>query len=364
MQRTTIARIAHALPATTLSYAQVVERFGEKPVASIYKMSGIRDRRVVAPGQCASDLAVAAARRLLAHAGVDRAAIDLLIFASQTPDYRIPATACRLQAELGLPECCLTFDMNQACASFIFAMQVAHSMVAAGTARNTLVLNADALSTLIHPQDRGLVTLHGDAAAASLVSPCDEGGFEFFEVGTAGADYDKLLVPAGGARLPCSEKTRQETTDDTGCVRSAEHLFMDGPAVFHFALYKVKDFLKTILQKHAVSVADYDLVLFHQANKTMVDLLYKNLGVPPEKRFYFLEHVGNSSGASLPSLLAQAWREGVIRPGMRTLQCAFGGGLSWGAFSIKWPANAAAAVPGDIDVPPPASPLSIGTPHE
>ena len=127
----TIRAIAHALPATSLTYEDLVARFGEKHVASIYRMSGIRDRRVVAAGQCASDLAVAAAQRLFEHARVEPGTIDALIFVSQTPDYRSPATACKLQAELGLPERCTAFDMNQACAAFIFGLQVAHSMVVA-----------------------------------------------------------------------------------------------------------------------------------------------------------------------------------------------------------------------------------------
>lgn len=353
----TIRSIAHALPATMLTYEDLAARFGEKAVASIYRMSGIRDRRVVAPGQCASDLAVAAARRLIAHARVDLGAIDALIFASQTPDYRLPATASRLQAELGLREECSTFDMNQACASFVFGLQVAHSMVVAGTARSVLLLNGDAITTLINPQDRGLVTLHGDAAAATLVEPSDAaaGGIEFIEVGTSGKDFDRLIVPAGGARLPACPATHQETTDASGCTRNQEQVYMDGPAIFHFALYKIKDFLKGVLDRRKLTIDDFDMVLFHQANKTMVDLLYKSLDVPQNKQYYCLEHVGNSSGASLPSVLAQAWRDGVVKAGSRTLLCSFGGGLSWGTVSIRWPADADAAVPGEIDVAAPAS---------
>lgn len=353
MKTSTIRAIAHALPATVLTYEELTQRFGEKEVASICKMSGIRDRRVVAPGQCASDLAVAAARRLFEQKSVDPSTIDALIFTSQTPDYRTPATACKLHADLGLPERCATFDMNQACAAFIFSMQVGHSLVAAGTASRVLLLNADAITTYVNPLDRGLATLHGDAAVATLVEPCEPeaGGVEFFDFGTSGRDYDKLIVRAGGARLPSSDQTRIESIDGDGNHRTAEQLYMDGPAVFHFVLHKVKAFLKDLLARQRLSIADYDMVLFHQANKTMVELLYKSLGVPPEKRFYYMERVGNSAGATTPCLLAQAWREGVVKPGSRTLLCAFGGGLAWGAFSIRWPEDANAAVPGDVDAP-------------
>ncbi len=353
MKTSTITAIAHALPTGVVTQEALEERFGAKAVKSIAKMSGIRERRVVAPGQCASDLAYAAAKRLMKYRKIDPATIDLLIFASQTPDYRIPATSSVLQGRLGLAEGCCTFDINQACSSFLHCLQVTHSMIVAGTAKRALVLNGDALSTLINPLDRGLVALHGDAATAALIEPsaAASGGVEHIEIGTDGTKFDRLMVPAGGSRMPSSPKTRVETTDEDGCVRNLDQLYMDGATVFHFVVYKITDVLKNALHKMQRSIVDFDMVLLHQANKTMVDLIYRALDVPKEKRFYYLEEVGNSSGASLPSLIAQAWREAAIQPGSRTLLCAFGGGLSWGVASIKWPDDADAAVPGVVDVP-------------
>ncbi len=352
MKTSTIVAIAHALPTNVVTQRDLEERFGVKPVKSIYKMSGIRERRVVAPGQCASDLAYAATKRLIEYLKIDPATIDLLTFASQTPDYRIPATSSVLHGKLGLSENCCTFDINQACSSFLHSLQVAHSMLIAGTAKRALVINGDALSTLVNPMDRGLVTLHGDAATVALLeaSDSDVGGIEYIEIGTDGTKFDWLLVPAGGARMPISAKTKVECTDDDGCVRNLEQLFMDGPAVFHFVVYKVTEVLKNAMGKMQFTIDDYDMVLLHQANKMMVDLIYRAIGASPEKRFYFMEDVGNSSGPSLPATLSQAWREGFIKPGSRTLMCSFGGGLSWGVVSIKWPDNAAAAVPGIVDV--------------
>lgn len=353
MKTSTISAIAHALPTNVVTQEELIERFGAKTVNSIAKMSGIRSRRVVASGQCASDLAYAAAQRLLEHTGVDPKTIDLVTFASQTPDYRIPATSSVLHGKLGLSEHCASFDINQACSSFLHSLQVAHSMIVAGTAKRALVLNGDALSTLINPFDRGLVTLHGDGATAALVEPSDmtRGGVEFIEIGTDGTKFDRLLVPAGGARMPSSETTRVETTDEEGCIRNLEQIYMDGPAVFHFVVYKVTDVLRNAITKMQKTIDDFDMVLLHQANKTMVDLIYRALDVPKEKRFYYLEDIGNSSGASLPSLLSQCWRQGAIKPGSRTLLCAFGGGLSWGVASVKWPMDAKAAVDGPVDVP-------------
>ena len=155
------------------------------------------------------------------------------------------------------------------------------------------------------------------------------------------------------AQLGCrsSLETKKETIDEDGCSRNLEQLFMDGAAVFHFVVYKIGEVLKNTLLKRKMTIDDFDMVLLHQANKTMIDLIYRAIGAPKEKRFYNLEKIGNTSGASLPSLLSEAWREGIIKPGSRTLLCAFGGGLSWGVASIKWPIDADAAVPGEIDVP-------------
>ena len=352
MTTSTIRAISYALPTKVITQSALIERFGEKAVKSITKMSGIRERRVVMPGQCASDLAYAAAKRLIEHLEIDPATIDLLTFTSQTPDYRTPATSSVLHGRLGLSEDCCTFDITQACSSFMQSLQVAHSMIVAGTARRALVLNGDAISTLINPMDRGLMCLHGDGATAALLekSETPNGGIEFIKTGTDGIKFDRILVPSGGARMPSNSETNVEITDEDGCVRSLDQLFMDGPAVFHFAVYKIPDVIKQAIHKAGLAIEDFDMVLLHQANKTMVDLIYRALSVPKEKRFYFLEDVGNSAGASLPTLLAEAWREGVIKPGTRTLLCAFGGGLSWGVAAIKWPENADAAVPGSVDV--------------
>jgi 3-oxoacyl-[acyl-carrier-protein] synthase-3 len=225
-------------------------------------------------------------------------------------------------------------------------------MITAGTAKRALVLNGDAVSTLVNPLDRGLVTLHGDAATAALIEPSDrrKGGIEQIKICTDGSKYDRLIVPAGGARRPGSPETKIETEDEDGCIRNQEQIFMDGPAVFHFCVYKVTDFLKNFIAEMGLTIDDIDMVLLHQANKTMIDFIYRGIGAPPAKRFYCLEKLGNSGGASLPTLLAEAWRSGVIKPGSRTILCAFGAGLAWGAVSVKWPDDADAAVPGIVDV--------------
>ncbi len=344
-----ITAMHYCVPRRRLTNAELAERFGEKNLASIVKMAGVRERRVVSPGETAADLAYWAAKRLLDARGISPKEIDLLVFASQTGDYQIPATACSLHGRLGMAESCAAFDIALGCSAFPYGLSVVHGMIATGQAKKALLLNAEALTTVIHPQDRGLVPLHGDGAVATLVEPVTERGLRGFLLGTAGEHYEHLIIPASGARCPRSAETKKEITDETGIVRTAEHLHMNGPAIFHFSVYKVPEVIRQALDKLQSTMDEVDLVLLHQANKTMVDLIYKSLKVPEEKRFYFMEEVGNTSGASSPMLLTEAWRQGRVKPGSRTLMASFGVGLSWGIVIIDWPLDLPAAVQASVE---------------
>lgn len=344
---TTIRAINSAIPVGRLTNDELIDRFGAKEMASVAKMTGIITRRVAAEGQCASDLAVAAAERLIACHGIDRSSIDALIFTTQTPDYRSPATACALHGRLKLSERCAAFDINQACSGFIYALSVAHGLCSAGIARRLLLLNGDTLTKLLHPQDRGMVALTGDAAAATLIEASPQAGYgiENVRICTDGSQFDRLIVPAGGCRMPIGSVVAGDAGPPPECMR------MDGPAVFHFSVYRVSDFIKATMAEWNLTMDDVDLVLLHQANKTMLDLIYKATKVPAEKQFINITELGNTAGASLPVLLSQAWREGRIRPGSRTLLCGFGAGLSWGMISLRWPEGLDPATPGDIEAP-------------
>lgn len=347
---TAITALHYCVPTRRLTNAELAERFGEHHMQSIQKMTGVLERRVVAAGQTAADLAYWAARRLIEDRRLDRQSIDLLIFASQTGDYQVPATASVLHGRLGLAEHCAAFDLGMGCSSYPYALSVAHSMIVAGIAHRALVLNAEALSPIIHPRDRSLVPLFGDGAAATLLEPArGAGGFRGFVLGTSGKSHRSIIIPASGARLPRSPETGREVEDETGIVRTDEHLQMDGPAVFFFSVYKIPGVIKQALQRCELTLDEIDLVLLHQANRTMVDQIYRTLKVPPEKRFYFSELIGNVSGASTPVLLAEAWRQGALRPGMRILLAAFGNGLSWGVTIIEWPPDAGPPVQGPLE---------------
>jgi len=332
-----IKAMAYSVPETRLTNADLYERFGEKAVNSIAKMSGIQERRVTEPGETAADLAFRAARQLLQEQNCDPQSIDLLVFASQTGDYQIPATACVLHERLGLGEACACFDVGLGCSSFPFSLAVANGMLESGAAQRALLLNADTLTKVIHPKDRALVPLHGDAGVATLLDRSPGGGrLHGFHFGTDGSGWKHLLIPVSGARGKRDAESAKEITDDNGNVSTAEHLHMDGAAVFHFSIYKVPESIRQALAKWKWTVEDCRYVLLHQANKTMVDMIYRSLNVAPEKRFYFMDEVGNASGASSPMLLAEALRQGKLKAGDKLILSAFGAGLSWGTVAMEW----------------------------
>jgi 3-oxoacyl-[acyl-carrier-protein] synthase-3 len=337
--RATITAMHYCLPPRVLGQEELAGRFGEKTVADIAKLSGITERRVAEPGVTSVDLAACAARRLMRAHAIAPESIDFVIFATQTGDYQLPASACVLHGRLGLAKSCGALDIGLGCSAFPYGLSVANGLIATGVARRVLLINADTLTKVIHPRDRGLVPLHGDGAVATLLEPATgEEGLLGFELGTDGSGGEHLIVPASGARQARTAETAREVADASGSVTTAEHLHMNGPAVFQFSIRETPAMLKRAFEQWGIGPDDLDLLVLHQANKMMLDLIYKKVGVGAERQFFFVEKIGNMSGASSPMALAHAWREGRLRPGTRVAVAAFGVGLSWGAVLLRLPA--------------------------
>ena len=334
---TAILATEYELGSEVLSFEQLEERFGAGPMRKVFSGSGIRNRRVAPRGVCGSDLALAAAERLLAERSLDRAGIDLVIHCTQSPDYFLPTTACVLHQRLRLSTQCACFDLNLGCSQYIYALSVAHSMISAGVSRRALVLTGDTMSQTVNPRDRSIVPLLGDGGSATLVGPAPAGhGFLGFELGTDGSGHKYLMMPAGGFRLPVSAETAIEITDAEGNTRSPQNLYMNGAAIFHFAITVVPQTIERLLARLGLTLDQMDLVLFHQANKFMLDYLLKKLKIPPEKTHIFLEDIGNTSGSTMPILLKEAGRAGKLKPGALVLMIVFGVGLSWAATVMRW----------------------------
>ncbi|MFA4943151.1 MAG: ketoacyl-ACP synthase III [Lentisphaeria bacterium] len=330
-----VRALAAALPAQRQELLALAPEFNMAPeeLARILATTGIRTVRVAPPEVCASDLCAAAANQIFAATGLSGGDCDALVFVSQTGDYRLPATACLLQHRLGLGRDAATFDLNSGCTGFIHALFQAGLLLAAGAARRVLVCAGDTTTRLIHPQDKSVRLIFGDAGAAALVeSAAADSAPAGFTLHADGAGAKQLIIPAGGCRQPATAATAQATPDDSGNLRSPQHLFMDGMEIMNFTLREVPPLVGEALAQAGWSAAETELFLLHQANKFILDCLRKKMRLPPEKVPVLMGETGNTGPASIPLALCQLQPP----PGQRrkVLLCGFGVGLTWGAATL------------------------------
>lgn len=336
--RVAIVDIACHLPDRVVTNAELSEVYPAWDMDRVAKRAGVLQRHIAGAEETALDLGVAASRALLdRHPGlVDQ--IDGVIFCTQTSDYVMPPNSCVLHRELGLRDEVLALDINLACSGYVYSLALAEGLIVAGTCTNVLVVTADTYSRLINPGDRAARTLFGDGAAASWVRAAadDRTGLVDVMCATSGNGFEKFFIPAGGARTPRSADTAREQVDSSGNVRTDEDIHMDGLGVLSFAKAKVPTQVRTLLDREGITVADLDLVVFHQASKLALDVLTKALKLPEDKVFRNLASIGNTVSASIPISLAQARAEGAIVPGSLVLLCGFGVGLSWASALVRF----------------------------
>jgi 3-oxoacyl-[acyl-carrier-protein] synthase-3 len=291
--------------------------------------SGIRERRIAAEDEATSDLAVAAAKRALADAGVKASEIDLVVVATVTPDSPMPSTACIIQHKLGVPTTAACFDLNAACSGFIYALDTACAMLSSGRYRKALVIGAEKLSSVVNWQDRGTCLLFGDGAGAVVVGMSDTPGIGLIgtRLGALGEDTDLLCIPAGGSRMPTSAAS----------IERGDHFIkMKGKEVFKLAVRVMEEAARDILEQHGLAATQIGLVIPHQANLRIIDAIAQYLELPVERFFVNVDRYGNTSAASIPIAMDEARKAGRIQPGDLTLLVAFGAGLTYGSALIRW----------------------------
>ncbi len=289
----------------------------------IRQRTGIGERRVAAPGELTSDLAVHAAERALSSAGMSGSDLDLLVLATATPDNTFPATAARVQARLGMRRGA-AFDVQAVCAGFIFALSVADNAVRLGQARTALVVGAETFSRILDWEDRSTCVLFGDGAGAVVLRavPAAESGGRFIlsnHLHSDGRQYDILYVDGGPS-----------STRGTGFLR------MEGREVFRQAVHRLSAVVDEALAANGLTAADVDWLVPHQANSRIIDGMGRKLGLPKDKIVVTIERHANTSAASIPLALETAVADGRIKPRHLVLMEALGGGLSWGASLVRW----------------------------
>ncbi len=308
----------------------------------IHQRTGIEERRYSDEGVYTSDLAVPAAKDALAAAGVGKGDLDMILFATLSPDIHFPGTGVYLQEKLGLTEGndanfvpCL--DIRNQCSGFLYGLSVAASMVQSGGAKNVLVVGAETHSHAMDMSTRGrsVCSLFGDGAGAVVVSATEEDrGVRGWYLGADGRHADALCQRVWNV----SKKTFLDLDEEgRGIVQPREMWAeMNGKKVFKHAVRRMIEALMRICLEHNVTRDDIDLFFFHQANLRINEHVQKMLGIPPEKCPHNIERLGNTTAATIPILLAEAVRDGKLKPGMKIAMVAFGSGFTWGSAIMDW----------------------------
>jgi len=294
--------------------------------AWIVQRTGILERRYCRPDQATSDLGVEAARRAIRAARVDPGEIDLLVVGTFTPDFQCPSTACLIQDKLGLD--CGAFDVQAACAGFMYALVTAAQYVATGNSQMALVVGADCNSRIVNPRDQKIAPLFGDGAGAVLLTAGDpHQGLMCYQVGADGGGGPLLDRPSGGTKRPTTKADLDE---------GLQFLHMDGRNVFKWAVQTVTNTIELMLQRTGLDVDDVNLYLLHQANERIINNAAEQLAIPPDRLFKNLQRYGNTSAASIPIAMDEALQANMIRRGDTILMTGFGAGLTWGTALFRW----------------------------
>jgi 3-oxoacyl-[acyl-carrier-protein] synthase-3 len=328
MPRAKITALGTYVPSKVLTNQDL-----EKMVATsdqwIVDRVGIRERHIVAESQATSDLATEAARRCLAHRGVDASTVDMIIVATITPDMFFPATACLVQDRIGAKGA-WGFDLLAACSGFVYALATASQFISTGTHKRILVIGADAMSRIIDYTDRATCVLFGDGAGAVLLEPSshgeDTGVIDFLnEIDGSGGPH--LSMPAGGSLNPASAATIE---------KRMHYVHQDGPQVFKYAVRKMAETSARLLERNNLTVADIDVMLPHQANRRIITGSTERLGIDPAKVVVNIDRYGNTTAGTIPLAMQDAVDRGLLKEGNLALLCAVGAGFTAGAALVKW----------------------------
>ncbi|GGX78295.1 beta-ketoacyl-ACP synthase III [Vogesella alkaliphila] len=307
------------LPDTVMTNAMLAERI-ETSDEWIVSRTGIRARHIAAEDQKTSDLAYIAAQRALESAGLQASDIDLIILATTTPDMVFPSTASILQEKLGIPGV-PAFDVQAVCAGFVYALATANGYIKSGMAKNVLVVGAEVMSRLLDWDDRRTCVLFGDGAGAVVVGPSEEPGILHAKLAADGRYRDILKTEAQIAG---------------GEVDGTPFLYMDGPAVFKFAVKALSDIAEKTLAEAGVQQDSVDWLVPHQANVRIIEATAKHLQLSMDKVIVTLPEQGNTSAASIPLAFDHAVRNGQIQRGQTVLMEGIGGGFAWGALLLRY----------------------------
>ena len=322
-----IAGTGSALPERRLTNADL-EKMVDTTDEWINQRTGMRERRIVGPGETTASLATLAAQRALADSGVSPEDLDLIIVCTLTPDMLTPSTACLVQHHLGIKKHIGAFDLNAACSGFVYGLATASQFIQNGSCKNILVIGAETLSRFVDYKDRNTCILFGDGAGAAVISRTTDTarGLQSFDLGANGEGAQFITIPAGGSQCPPTA---------TSVAEGMHYLKMNGREVYKFAVTQMTESLRAAMASCNLTTDSVKLVVPHQVNQRIIDSATEKMGFPKDKVFLNIEKYGNTSAASVPIALDEARKAGRCTTGDWIIMVAFGAGLTWAAATVK-----------------------------
>ena len=327
-----IKALSACVPSDIVSNKDLGYLIPEEEISKVIDNIGIVERRIATDDVTASDLCYSAAQRLMQDNGIAPDSIDVLIFMSQTGDYRIPATSCIMQHRLGLPKSTMCFDISLGCSGYLFALSTAFAYASMEGINRVLLLDGETFSKIVNRRDKVDWPLYGDAGTATLIEKGDYGSSAFI-LNTDGSGEDAIKIHAG-MRNPVTADSCVEREQEDGNVRNDLEVFMDGMDVFNFAISKVPKCVKQLLSETDHTIDDVDYLVFHQANRFMMDFFVKKLKIAPDRVPYCIGKYGNTSSTSIPLTVASELN-GRLDGDHTVVMSGFGAGLSWGAALLQ-----------------------------
>ena len=337
-----IKAIEYHLPEHVLTNQDLAAEYPDWSIDKIEEKTGISNRHIAGGKECSSDLGVAASQKLFASGVCRPSDIDFVLLCTQSPDYFLPTTACLVQRRLGIPTTAGALDFNLGCSGFIYGLALAKGLIKSEQANSVLLIMAETYSKFMHPGDRSVRIIFGDAGSAALIQGAASNGDEWENgigalcFGTDGAGAGNLIVPTGGMRAPRSSSPVEAVADAHGNYRTPDDLYMNGPAIFSFTLKAVPKVVTQLLMRAGKRIEDIDLFVFHQASRYMLEHLRSKLAIPESKFCVCLKHCGNTVSSTIPIALKSAEQEGRLKPGYQLMLVGFGVGYSLGAALVRW----------------------------
>ncbi len=334
-----IKAISYYLPEQVLSNEDLQKEFPDLKIDDLTRLTGVKKRHIAPEEETAADLAFHAAKKLFSEHAIRPADIDHIIFCAQGADYITPSTACILQDRLGVPETAGSLDINQGCTGFIYSLSIANGLISTGNAKNVLLLTSVNISELIHPLDKSNKAIFGDGAAATLVSDnseSPESGIGNFVFGTDGKAFETIIIKYGGARYPDWKYKAEDRFDANGNVRNDRNFYMNGAAVFNFSVEKTPAIIRQLLEKAGLSADDIKHYVLHQANRIILESIFRKMKIPAEKQVFQLEECGNTVSSTIPIALYHAIEDGRIDRGDTIILAGFGVGVSWAGCDVRF----------------------------